>query len=154
MSYVLPLDLVLNDEALREYLKTDWIIKTMLHLESTRKIAGYTQSDLATLLNTTQSVISRSESDMDGAISLRRYAEWLFACGAVPTRIETTTLVDARKDLIISTYGKNSGYISKAPTDNRANQSLVDSAPVLFSTTYGQESSDSPTKEPKKGVAA
>lgn len=154
MSTVLPLDLILNDEALREYLKTDWIIKSMLHLESTRQAAGYTQSELANLLNTTQSVISRTERDMDGAISLRRYADWLFACGAVPTRIETTTLVDARKDLIVETCGENNRTVSNISAGHFANQSLVDSAPVLPPRTYNQGNTDSPTNKPTGGVAA
>lgn len=99
MSRNLPQDIIENDVALQEYLKADWIIKAMLHLESSRKEADLTQQKLAELLGTKQSVISRSEADLSGAISIRRYADWLFACGAIPSQMETSTLQEARKNL-------------------------------------------------------
>lgn len=99
MSRGLPPDLVRDDTSLKEYLKTDWLIKAMRRLESARKAAGYTPSELAKLLGTTQSAISRSESDMEGTISLRRYADWLFSCNVVPTDFEVNSLQSVRESL-------------------------------------------------------
>ena len=82
-----PQELLNDDQALRELLKTDWILSTMLNLEKVRKDAQYSQKELAQRLGTTQSVISRTESDSTGAISVRRYVEWLLACGAVPMEL-------------------------------------------------------------------
>lgn len=62
----------------------DWILSTMLNLEKVRKDGHYSQKELAQRLGTTQSVISRTETDSTGSISVRRYVEWLLACGVVP----------------------------------------------------------------------
>ncbi len=83
----LPQEIVNDDQALREFLKTDWILSTMLNLEKVRKDVHYSQKDLAQRLGTTQSVVSRTESDSTGAISVRRYVEWLLACGVVPMEL-------------------------------------------------------------------
>lgn len=83
----LPQEIVNDDQVLREFLKTDWILSTMLNLEKVRKDMHYSQKDLAERLGTTQSVVSRTESDSTGAISVRRYVEWLLACGVVPTEL-------------------------------------------------------------------
>jgi DNA-binding XRE family transcriptional regulator len=67
-----------NDKGLKAYLKTRWLIHAMMQLEAARKDRGYTQQDLAFRLGTTPSVISRTEADSEGSISLKRYAECLF----------------------------------------------------------------------------
>ncbi len=105
MTRHIPTDILFDDEAFREYLKTDWLIKAMLQLEGTRKSVGLSQKGLAARLDTTQSAISRAENDLDGSISLRCYAEWLFACGSVPTVVETKPLDAIRQDYIADCIG-------------------------------------------------
>ena len=83
----LPQEIVNDDQALREFIKTDWILSMMLTLEKVRKDSHYSQKDLAERLGTTQSVISRTESDSTGGISVRRYVEWLLACNVVPQEL-------------------------------------------------------------------
>src|SRR5262249_37411566 len=49
-----------------------------------RKSTGLTQIDIARKLNTKQPAIARLEADVGGKMSLRRYAEFAFACGKDP----------------------------------------------------------------------
>lgn len=100
MKNTLPQDIIFNNDNLKEYLKTDWIIGMMLRLEQARKDAGLTQGDLAQKLNRQQSVVSRTERDLEGSISLSRYADWLFACDAIPSEIEIMSLDNVRQNLL------------------------------------------------------
>lgn len=68
----IPQEILNDDQALQELLKMDWILSTMLNLEKVRKDGHYSQKELAQRLGTTQSVISRTETDSTGSISVRR----------------------------------------------------------------------------------
>lgn len=56
-----------------------------------RREAGLSQQDLAEMLHTTQSSISRTECDKDGAMSMKRFVDWMVACHAVPTAVQTVS---------------------------------------------------------------
>lgn len=105
MTRLIPMDILYDDAAFREYLKTDWLIKAMVQLESARKSVGLSQKELAKRLDTTQSAISRVENDLDGSISLRRYAEWLFSCDTVPMVFEGRSLDSIRQDYLSNAIG-------------------------------------------------
>lgn len=74
-------------EALREYLRARWLITATTMLEEARIQRHLTQCELAERLKTKQSVISRTESDFSGSITLRRFIDWLLACEMVPEEI-------------------------------------------------------------------
>jgi DNA-binding XRE family transcriptional regulator len=132
MMHNLPQEIVNDDQALREFLKTDWILSTMLNLEKVRKDAHYSQKDLAQRLGTTQSVISRTESDSTGAISVRRYVEWLFACGVVPMElaVEPWPKVKAQAYMTNNSspiWGENSALNSNSmPVEDSRSSQTVD----------------------------
>ncbi|PSR25708.1 MAG: hypothetical protein C7B46_20555 [Sulfobacillus benefaciens] len=96
----LPSDIVHDDQALREFLKTDWILQTLLLLETARKNCQYSPQELADRLGTTPAVILRTEHDSTGQISVRRYAEWLLACNIVPQPLVVDPWLDVKADAI------------------------------------------------------
>lgn len=90
-------DLVAYDkEAAEEHLKDRFIESVVATLARARSSAGLSQTELAVRLRTTQSVISRTERDYEGAISLHRIADWLLACGVAPQSLATQPFSRAR----------------------------------------------------------
>ena len=128
-----PQEIVNDDQALREFLKTDWILSTMLNLEKVRKDGHYSQRDLAQRLGTTQSVISRTESDSTGAISVRRYVEWLLACDVVPTELAMEPWLKVKTQAYMTNnsspiWGENSALNSNSslPVEGSRSSQTVD----------------------------
>lgn len=94
-------DLVANDnEAAEEHLKDRFIESVVATLAEARSSAGLSQTELAVRLRTTQSVISRTERDYEGAISLHRIADWLLACGVAPQSLATQPFSQARREAL------------------------------------------------------
>ena len=86
-----------SDEAALKYLRNHFLRSAARQLYSARRAAGVTQVELAERLHTTQSVISRTEADITGAISLRRFVDWLMACQTVPKAVTTVSARSARE---------------------------------------------------------
>ena len=86
-----------SDEAALSYLRARFLRSVSRQIHSARLAAGLTQADLAERLHTTQSVISRTEADVTGAISLRRFTDWLMACETVPKAVTTVSVASARE---------------------------------------------------------
>src|SRR5438067_891140 len=78
----------LDPEGAKIYLGRRWVHRAMRALREIRKAAGLTQDQVANHLSTTQSVVTRWESDLDGSMSLRNYERFARACGFVPMNIE------------------------------------------------------------------
>lgn len=76
-----------NDETSVEYLKESFLSAAMLTLARIRRESGLTQAEVAKRLKTKQSAIARTESDLAGSISLRRYVEIAAACGVMPEEL-------------------------------------------------------------------
>jgi hypothetical protein len=68
----------------REYLRERFLTACTIALFEQRKAAGLTQTDVATRMNTKQPAISALEADFGGSFSLRRYVDYLLACGVLP----------------------------------------------------------------------
>jgi len=83
-----------SPSATTAFLRTRWILGAVMALERARKQANLSQEELAQKLGTTQSAISRTETDDLGRISLRRYVDWMIACGVMPAEITTYRLSD------------------------------------------------------------
>jgi transcriptional regulator with XRE-family HTH domain len=77
---------LLSDDAsaLEQYLKQSFLMEAMLSLFQARRQANLTQQQVATRMGTKQSVVARWEADFSGAMSLRNYVEFAFACGVRP----------------------------------------------------------------------
>ena len=69
------------------FLVEEFVRDTVLGLRRLRVQANLSQAELAQKLRTTQSGISRSELDTSGGLTLRRLANWMVACGAVPREV-------------------------------------------------------------------
>lgn len=94
-------DLVVGDkEAAEQHLKDLFIESVVTKLARARSAAGLSQAELAVRLRTTQSVISRTERDYEGAFSLHRIADWLFACDMAPQSLEIQPFSLARRDAL------------------------------------------------------
>jgi transcriptional regulator with XRE-family HTH domain len=83
-----------------EYLKADFLAAAAISLFTLRREAGLTQAQVAERLHTKQSAIARLEADFDGAISLRRYVDFVLACGFVPHQLTVTPIEAARTFLV------------------------------------------------------
>ncbi len=114
----LPQEIVNDDQALREFIKTDWILSMMLNLEKVRKDSHYSQKDLAERLGTTQSVISRTESDSTGGISVRRYVEWLLACNVVPKELAVNPWIKVKAEAYMTNNASPLSGENFAPNSN------------------------------------
>lgn len=79
-----------------EYLKADFLTAAAISLFTLRREAGLTQAQIAERLHTKQSAIARLEADFDGAISLRRYIDFVLACGFIPHQLTFTPIEEAR----------------------------------------------------------
>ena len=80
--------------ATEHYLRTRWLLGATITLEKARRAAGLSVEALAQRLGTTPAVIRRCERDDGGHLSLRRYLDWLIACGQMPVEIQTYALQD------------------------------------------------------------
>lgn len=89
-----------DDESARVYLLESFLDSVVDTLSTARKRAGLTQQDLAERLTTRQSVVSRSERDVSGSMSVRRFAEWSLACGFVPAPISLVPFTTAREQAL------------------------------------------------------
>jgi DNA-binding XRE family transcriptional regulator len=87
-----------DDDAARSYLRRRWIAGSMRTLRRARLKAGLTQQQVADRMNTKQPAIAKLESDTEGGISLRRYIDYLMACGEIPTEIESMPFELFRRD--------------------------------------------------------
>lgn len=83
-----------------EYLKADFLTAAAISLFNLRREAGLTQAQVAERLHTKQSAIARLEADFDGAMSLRRYVDFVLACGFTPHQLTFTPIETARTFLI------------------------------------------------------
>jgi DNA-binding XRE family transcriptional regulator len=79
-----------------EYLKADFLAAAAISLSTLRREAGLTQAQVAECLHTKQSAIARLEADFDGAMSLRRYVDFVLACGFIPHDLTFTPIETAR----------------------------------------------------------
>lgn len=79
-----------------EYFKADFLTAAAISLFTLRREAGLTQAQIAERLHTKQSAIARLEADFDGAMSLRRYIDFVLACGSVPHHLTFTPIETAR----------------------------------------------------------
>lgn len=77
------------------FLRESFLTAAVNALFYMRQQAGLTQAQVAERLHTKQSAIARLEGDLDGGISLRRYAEFALACGMVPHDITFAPLASA-----------------------------------------------------------
>ena len=145
----LPQEIIQDDNSLKEYLKANWVIGMMLQLEQARKSAGLSQEGLAQVLSRKQSVISRTERDLEGAMSLNRYADWLFACNAIPHDIEITSVAEARRNLMEQMH-KGQDPPVKVPDLSHGGQSLADARPVLTALDSGEATHNSHELTPDK----
>lgn len=91
-----------DEDSARAYLAEEFLSHAMVELRSLRNLADFTQEQLASKLETTQSVISRTEKDLSGSITLRRYAEWVTACGFAPNKLVFQSFISARNQAIQS----------------------------------------------------
>ncbi len=90
-----------NGEAyFRAYLRAGFLESAVNTLYQVRRQAGLTQAQVAEKLNTKQAAIARLEDDTEGAMSLRRYVDFLMACGMIPYNI-TYVPIDAVRDYTI-----------------------------------------------------
>lgn len=76
-------------ESAREYLAESWLAEATGVLRDARRKAGLTQIEVAERLATTQSSIARLENDESGGVTLRRFINYLLACGRFPLDVET-----------------------------------------------------------------
>lgn len=77
-----------NGEAYyRGYLRAGFLEDAVNTLQQVRRQAGLTQAQVAEKLNTKQAAIARLEDDTEGAMSLRRYVDFLMACEVIPYNI-------------------------------------------------------------------
>lgn len=83
-------------EAIAAYLRAGWLAEAAAALREARRAAGLTQQEVAERLGTTQSAIARMENDFEGRYTLRRYIDYLLACGRVPLDIATEPIEAAR----------------------------------------------------------
>ena len=79
------------------YFRRQWLTRTTRSLAEVRRSAGLTQAQVAAKMGTTQSAIARMENDLSGGVSLRRYVDFLVACGVMPLLPETKSLEDLRE---------------------------------------------------------
>lgn len=80
--------LVSDEPSAREYLAAGLLAQVAVQLQAARVRAGLSQEDLARLLETTQSAISRTEKDDNASLSMRRFVRWALACGCIPRTLE------------------------------------------------------------------
>lgn len=77
------------------FLKADFLASVANSLFTLRREAGLTQAQVAEHLHTKQSAIARLEADFDGAMSLRRLADFALACGYIPHHVTFAPLETA-----------------------------------------------------------
>jgi DNA-binding transcriptional regulator YiaG len=75
-----------------EYLKADFLAAAAISLSTLRREAGLTQAQVAECLHTKQSAIARLEADFDGSMTLRRYVDFVLACGFIPHQLTFTPI--------------------------------------------------------------
>lgn len=86
-----------NGEAyFRAYLRTGFLESAVNTLYQARRQAGLTQAQVAEKLNTKQAAIARLEDDTEGAMSLRRYVDFVMACGMIPFNITNVPIEAVR----------------------------------------------------------
>ncbi len=88
--------LVADPERAARYFSRSWLTKATRTLRDTRKRAELTQTEVARRLGTTQSAVARLERDREGRYTIRRYVDFVVACGAVPTDLSTVQLAQAQ----------------------------------------------------------
>ncbi len=86
-----------NADGAKEYLTESWLAEATGILRDARRKAGLTQIEVAERLATTQSSIARLENDESGGVTLRRYINYLLACGRFPLDVETEPLERVRE---------------------------------------------------------
>lgn len=123
----------------REYFKADFLTAVANSLFTLRREAGLTQAQIAERLSTKQSAIARLEADFDGAMSLRRYIDFVLACGFVPHQLAFTSIEAARTFLIaqpaISLTLENQAKVSKLTFRLELKPDLILSQKPLSFTT-------------------
>ncbi|SRR6266487_543163 len=77
-------DPINGDAYFRGYLRAGFLESAVNTLYQVRRQAGLTQAQVAEKLNTKQAAIARLEDDTEGAMSLRRYVDFVIACGWIP----------------------------------------------------------------------
>ena len=88
-----------NEARAVEVLRAQFLRGISRQLYRARREAGLSQQDLAQMLHTTQSSISRTECDKAGAMSMKRFVDWMIACDAVPTAVQTVA-TEAALDVV------------------------------------------------------
>jgi len=85
-----------SPESAAAYFRRQWLTRTTRTLADVRRAAGLTQAQVAAKMGTTQSAIARLENDLGGGISLRRYVDYLLACGVMPLLPDVKPVEDLR----------------------------------------------------------
>ena len=85
-----------SPESAAAYFRRQWLTRTTRTLAEVRRAAGLTQAQVAAKMGTTQSAIARLENDLGGGVSLRRYVDYLLACGVMPLLAEVKPIGDLR----------------------------------------------------------
>lgn len=80
-------DAATGDAYFQAYLRAGFLESAVNSLYQARQQAGLTQAEIAEKLHTKQSAIARLENDVDGAMSLRRFVDFMMACGMIPYNI-------------------------------------------------------------------
>lgn len=93
-------ELLRDDDLAQEFLTSRWIGRAMGVLRRARRLSGLSQAEVAERMGTRQPSIARLEADLDGSVSLHRYAEYLAACGVLPFDVELVD-TDAIRDYLL-----------------------------------------------------
>lgn len=83
-----------GEEFTIEYFRTKFLSSVGRSLYYTRRDAGLTQEQVAERMQTHQSAIARFEADRNGSMSFRRYADFVIACGMLPTSLMTHSILE------------------------------------------------------------
>lgn len=113
-----------SDEQASAFLRQQWLSSVSALLRGCRRNAGLTQAELAERLGTTQSAIARLEKDARGGFTLRRFIDYLAACGVQPFQVETAptqALVDFVLDgpEVSPTSAAFASWLGASPNDGR-----------------------------------
>lgn len=88
-----------GEEFTREYLRSKFLSSVGRSLYYARQKAGLTQEQVAERMNTKQPAIARLETDLNGSMSFRTYADFAIACGMVPRSLMIESILEPIKSL-------------------------------------------------------
>jgi transcriptional regulator with XRE-family HTH domain len=83
-----------GNERASVFLEQQWLSGATALLRQCRREAGLTQAEVAERMGTTRAVVARLERDTRGHFTLRRFVDYLMACGVQPFQIEVAPTED------------------------------------------------------------